>query len=190
MSRKQSISELYAALSAPLPQEAISHGWNGLSTINDAFVRERLNEVLGPDGWMLKPKPQIISCEPWRKPDGSAFVNDRGAPYWEVTATVAVYIAAFRKTYWGEGGNVSTDRGDARKGAVTDAFGKALQDLIGKEVYKGEYNDDTLKGKGAKALYRCGVESGWIMCKDGLTLEDALKAAAKDLDKVEQIGKD
>ncbi len=130
-------SDLYAQLSTALPVEAIKPiEGTEFSSINDAYVKERMNTVLGPEGWSVS-EPKIISLEIARNIEGQQLTGLKGQPIWSATVSVSVTIKAFKKKYHGFGGFQNEDKADALKGAATDAFGKAISDLIGIEVYKG-----------------------------------------------------
>lgn len=133
--------DLYAELSAPLDPAAYEpfedgSGWTG---IKPAYRTERLNKVLGPDGWEQS-EPVIISLEIFRDVHNKTFCDGNGAPIWEAVVKRWVKIHALKKTYYGQGGYKNSDRGNAIKGAATDATGNALKDLIGVEVFKGLKN--------------------------------------------------
>jgi hypothetical protein len=142
-------AEIYAALSAPLDDAAYESRDDGMTAIVPAYRTERLNQVLGPNGWHHK-QPRIISLEILRNADGKESCDADGLPIWEATVEIAVTIRALKKTYYGFGGWRNSDKGDALKGAATDALGKALSDLIGVEVYKGLKNP-TLNGSSSEA---------------------------------------
>lgn len=129
--------DLYAQLSAALPPDALTPiPGTEFTAIKDAYVKERLNTVLGPEGWDVS-APKIISLETLKDPDGHVLTGLKNSPIWSATVSLTVTIKAFRKKYHGFGGHQNEDKGDALKGAATDAFGKAVSDLIGIEVYKG-----------------------------------------------------
>jgi hypothetical protein len=119
--RKPVPAELVARLRAPLPPEAITkHGSKDyLSSIKPIYVVERLNDVFGLGGWCVG--NEII--EPGAK---MIVVRSR--------LTVPEYgieVEAF-------GGHDNADRGDAYKGACSDALTKIGAYLyIAMDVYKG-----------------------------------------------------
>lgn len=105
-------------LRAPLPKEAIKQHPTKkyLSTVNVAFIIERLNDVFGEDGWTAdytiveSEKMIVVRC------DFSA--------------------GNIKRTAFG--GNENSDRGDSYKGACTDALSKAASQIgIAGDVYKG-----------------------------------------------------
>lgn len=111
-----------AQLREPLPEEAIKpHPTKTfLSTINAIYVTERLNDVFGIGSWQTK-------CE----------IIDNSQKMVVVKTTIT--IPEYGISYECYGGNDNADRGDAYKGAVTDAITKIGSWLgIGAEVWKDE----------------------------------------------------
>jgi Rad52/22 family double-strand break repair protein len=114
--------DVKAKLKEPLPREAVSPNPQkpGLSVIKVIYVVERLNEVFGLNGWHV---------------DNEVVETGRMVV---VRATLAIprYAIAIEQF----GGNDNPDRGDAYKGACTDALSKCASYLgIGMDVYKGLY---------------------------------------------------
>jgi len=144
IARESLPDELVAHLRAPLPAGAIApHPTKPyLSSIKSAFVIERLNEVFGPGGWQ----------EHYEFVDSYRFskcVKDPNGPPGssrEVTATMIVMKLYFSVPRYGifieaYGGNDNEDRGDAYKGACTDALTKAASHLgVALDIYKGMAN--------------------------------------------------
>lgn len=122
MEPKQLTDAQNALLAKPLPKEAISpHPTKKyLSTIKAIYVVERLNQVFGVGQWFINP----IAVA-------------------EATEKMVVILSEFRAPDYGivlqaYGGNDNPDRGDAYKGAVTDALTKIGSYLgIGMDVFKG-----------------------------------------------------
>jgi hypothetical protein len=113
-------ADLLERLKAPLPTEAISPnpGRPGLSVIKVIYVVERLNEVFGLNGWHVA--NQVVES-------GKMVVV-------KATVTVPEYGIEIEQY----GGNDNSDRGDAYKGACTDALSKCASYLgVGMDVYKG-----------------------------------------------------
>jgi hypothetical protein len=111
-------------LKEPLPREAVSPNPQrpGLSAIKVIYVVERLNDVFGLNGWHVD--NEVVET-------GQMVV---------VRATLSVprYAIAIEQF----GGNDNPDRGDAYKGACTDALSKCASYLgIGMDVYKGLYDE-------------------------------------------------
>lgn len=110
-------------LNKPLPAEAVTpHPTKKfLSSIKSIYVTERLNEVFGVGRWRIK--SEII----------------------ENTDKMIVVKAFFSVPEYGieyecYGGNDNPDRGDAYKGATTDAITKIGSWLgIGADVFKGKH---------------------------------------------------
>lgn len=122
--------DLYAELSERLA------GWkpsrDGMHSINIVHRYDRLNKVLGVTGWSKQ--ETITSIEPLNEFD------DQERRYWMATAAVHIDLPGLGKGVFreGRGGHKNVDRGDAEKGAVSDAAGNALKDLVGKEAYLGQ----------------------------------------------------
>lgn len=111
-------------LKAPLPPEAVSPTSDrpGLSSIKVIFVVERLNEVFGLNGWKVVNE-----------------VVERGQM---VVVRATLTVPKYGITVEQFGGNNNFDRGDAYKGACTDALSKCASYLgIGMDVYKGLHNE-------------------------------------------------
>ena len=92
----------------------------GMTAITPIYVTERLNEAFGLGGWQFE--PEIIS-------DSEKMVIIKGVL---TVPSLNVRIVQF-------GGNDNRDRGDAYKGASTDALGKCASYLgIGAHVWRDE----------------------------------------------------
>src|SRR5579863_1751541 len=116
--------DLKIKLKEPLPREAVSPNPQkpGLSGIKVIYVVERLNDVFGLNGWHID--NEIVET-------GRMVVV-------RATLTVLRYAIAIEQF----GGNDNPDRGDAYKGACTDALSKCASYLgIGMDVYKGLYEN-------------------------------------------------
>jgi hypothetical protein len=102
----------------------------GLSGIKVIYVVERLNDVFGLNGWHID--NEIVET-------GRMVVV-------RATLTIPKYSIAIEQF----GGNDNPDRGDAYKGACTDALSKCASYLgIGMDVYKGLHDERTRDGSGA-----------------------------------------
>jgi hypothetical protein len=124
---------LSAKLKEPLPREAVSPNPQrpGLSVIKVIYVVERLNDVFGLNGWHIN--NEIVET-------GRMVV---------VRATLS--IPKYSITIEQFGGNDNPDRGDAYKGACTDALSKCASYLgIGMDVYKGLHDLRTQDGSGSQ----------------------------------------
>jgi hypothetical protein len=116
--------DMKVKLKEPLPREAVSPNPQkpGLSVIKVIYVVERLNEVFGFNGWHV---------------DNEVVETGRMVVV-RATLSVPRYAIAIEQF----GGNDNPDRGDAYKGACTDALSKCASYLgIGMDVYKGLYEN-------------------------------------------------
>lgn len=112
--------EQVSQLRQPLPAEAKKkHPSKAyLTTINSIFVTERLNDVFGTGSWQIR----------------SEIVDNTTKM---VVVKTSLTIPDYGIYYECFGGNDNADRGDAHKGAVTDAITKIGSWLgIGAEVWK------------------------------------------------------
>ena len=125
--------DLNAKLKDPLPREAVSPNPQrpGLSVIKVIYVVERLNDVFGLNGWHID--NEIVET-------GRMVVV-------RATLSIPKYSIVVEQF----GGNDNPDRGDAYKGACTDALSKCASYLgIGMDVYKGLHDLRTQDGSGAQ----------------------------------------
>lgn len=116
------------ALNRPLPAEAVTpHPTKKfLSSIKSIYVTERLNEVFGIGRWSIK----------------SEVVENHDKM---VVVKATFSVPSYGIEYECYGGNDNADRGDAYKGATTDALTKIGSWLgIGADVFKG-LHDKTAK---------------------------------------------
>lgn len=116
------------ALNRPLPAEAVTpHPTKKfLSSIKSIYVTERLNEVFGIGRWSIK----------------SEVVENHDKM---IVVKATFTIPSYGIEYECYGGNDNVDRGDAYKGATTDALTKIGSWLgIGADVFKGKH-DKTAK---------------------------------------------
>lgn len=125
-------AELRRALRKELPTGAIRQNpENERSAVSPMFIIERLNDCFGESGWTAdykviesNSKMIVVECllRCWH-------------PWIEMRPEKADII---RRAF---GGNDNSDRGDAYKGACTDALTKATSHLgIAHSVYKGLYD--------------------------------------------------
>jgi hypothetical protein len=120
VARKELPPDVLEKLKAPLPPQAVSPNQErpGLSAIKVIYVVERLNEVFGLNGWHIANE-----------------VVEKGAMV-VVKSTLTIDDYEIRIEQYG--GNANSDRGDAYKGACTDALSKCASYIgIGMDVYKG-----------------------------------------------------
>jgi hypothetical protein len=130
--------DIYKKLSAKLPQEAIQHAPKSVTRksydmtgYKVQYVVDRLNGVLGIEGWSL----------------GYSVVKEQqgvwgnGKPWWDVAVDIKMTIgSAFRSS---AGGHRADTYGDAIKGALTDGIKKtAALFSVGGDAYKGEVYKD------------------------------------------------
>lgn len=112
------------ALNRPLPAEAVTpHPTKKfLSSIKSIYVTERLNEVFGIGRWSIK----------------SEIVENHD----KMIIVKAIFtVSEYGIEYECYGGNDNADRGDAYKGATTDALTKIGSWLgIGADVFKGKHD--------------------------------------------------
>jgi len=122
--KKQSVEEI---LNRPMPKQALKalpHKRNSkgesMTSITPIYVTDRLNEAFGLGGWQFE--PEIIS-------DSDKMVIIKGVL---TVPTMNIRIVQF-------GGNDNRDRGDAYKGAATDALTKCGSYLgIGAHVWRDD----------------------------------------------------
>lgn len=122
MERRTLTAEQVARLKEPLPAKALRDhpSKTFLTTINSIYVTERLNDVFGVGSWQTQ--SEIVE-------------NTQKMIVVKTTLTIPEYGISY-ECY---GGNDNADRGDAYKGAVTDAITKIGSWLgIGAEVWKNE----------------------------------------------------
>ena len=147
-------------LDAPLPAEAIKPhpSKNFLSTINSIYVTERLNDVFGVGRWGTT--SEII--------ENSSKMVVLKVHFWAyspVDGADMVKLEAY-------GGNDNDDRGDAYKGAMTDALTKIGSFLgIGADVWKGKAptgRPSTPSARGPARQDRSGPSGGSPATSAGL----------------------
>ena len=122
--RKELPPALLEKLKAPLPPQAVSPNPEkpGLSAIKVIYVVERLNEVFGLNGWHIA--NEVVEKGAMVVVKGTLTIDDYG-----------IRIEQY-------GGNANPDRGDAYKGACTDALSKCASYIgIGMDVYKGLHDE-------------------------------------------------
>lgn len=127
MEYKKITAEQKALLDQPLPAEAVKpHPTKQfLSTIKAIYVTERLNDVFGIGAWRI-----------------ASDVVDNSDKM--IVVKVHFTIPEYGIEYDCFGGNDNADKGDAYKGAVTDAITKIGSWLgIGADVFKGKVTQQT-----------------------------------------------
>lgn len=116
-----------AMLDVPLPPEALKQHPTKtfLTTINPAYVIERLNDVFGVGTWYQETREVFPH----------AFAEHATTSEWVVVHST-LHIPAYGVQLQTYGGNDNKDMGDAYKGAQTDALTKAASMLgIGAHVW-------------------------------------------------------
>ena len=145
--------KLYAALSAPFPEEAIERTdgrvtGRGYSTtgIKYQYVVNRLNEVLG-----------IGSYRAHRTVNVKEMQTAKGRPAFEAICDMTLELGEWVSGEFvcfaeslADGGHTSMSEADARKGAYTNAFKKAAAFFgVGKQAYEGSIDDDAVPTESA-----------------------------------------
>jgi hypothetical protein len=138
--------KIYAALSAPFPEEAIertngSVTGRGYSTtgIKYQFVVNRLNEVLGLGGYRTE---QTVTVRPTTTQKGRAVFEATCEILLQLGEWIDGKFVVFAEAH-GTGGHTSTIEADARKGAFTNGLKKAAaMHGCGKGAYEGTLDDD------------------------------------------------
>ena len=131
--KKQSVEEI---LNRPMPKQALRElpHKRGMTAITPIYVTERLNEAFGLGGWQFE--PEIIS-------DSDKMVIIKGVL---TVPTMNIRIVQF-------GGNDNRDRGDAYKGAATDALTKCGSYLgIGAHVWRDDEPSESETERVAKIV--------------------------------------
>lgn len=140
--------KIYAALSAPFPEEAIERTdgrvtGRGYSTtgIKYQYVANRLCEVLGPGSFRAHRTVTVKTV-----------TTPKGRTAYEAICDLTLELGAWDEgdggfKVWAEaladGGHTSFSEADARKGAYTNAFKKAAAFFgVGKQAYEGTIDDD------------------------------------------------
>lgn len=131
MEYKKLTAEQMAMLNEPLPAEALKpHPTKAfLTTISSIYVTERLNDVFGVGAWRVKSEVQEADAK-------------------MIVVKTTFTIPEYGIEYECYGGNDNVDRGDAYKGAVTDAITKIGSWLgIGADVWKNKSGKQTAPSK-------------------------------------------
>lgn len=140
---KKEIKELYEQLKKPFPKEAYqvdnSRGF-ALTSIKAQYVVERLNDVLGVEGWSVEGEFEETS-------EGVLFIGE---------LSVRVEIGDTTERIKRSGVGYATIKkghvGDAYKGAMTDLISKTSSHLgVGNEVFKGNVDVKSLGAGDYKA---------------------------------------
>lgn len=162
MERKQLNETQLAALNRPLPAEAVKphSSKTFLSTIKIPYVTEVLNEVFGVGGWQIRTE-----------------LVEAGAKMVVVKTTLTADEYGIH--YECYGGNDNPDRGDAYKGAVTDAMTKIASWMgIGADVFKGRHEEARAIADILAATTKEELQSVWNRVKK-LNLDSVTNACAQ-----------
>lgn len=127
----QLAEEIYKKLSAPFPEEALSkdssRGFD-LTSVKAQYVVERLNDVLGLDGWRLTGEYEYIK-------DSNGVIED-------VIFHGKLVVRIGKQYHWVESvghSELKKNAGDSFKGARTDCLSKAASLLgVANDVFKGK----------------------------------------------------
>lgn len=122
-------SQLMKALSEPFPDEALRLiEKTGMTEIIPAYEIERLNQVFGIGGWHAKYSQETCT---------NIGIDPERDQWFEATCKCVLTAPRYSIRIEQNGGSKNSDRGDAEKGAKTDALGKCCSILgIGGDVYK------------------------------------------------------
>jgi len=163
-------AQLREKLYAPLPDEAME-SFGTFVTIKPQYEIERMNDVFGIGGWSKDVK--VLTNE-----KAGGYDKD-GKAWWEATAICVIRVPRYKIKLTQYGGHQSPDRGNAMKGACTDAFGKCCSEIgIGDQVYKGLMTPYDLPRD--RNLFLCSIMDGWSLHEQGLTKEQAAEWAHKE----------
>jgi len=177
MSKLNLSSDQLRDLRKALPEKAIKpHPTKkGMSTIKPWAVYERMNEVFGVGGF--RTTKEIISCERFVQTTKSG-----SRDMWDATAKVTLYIGDWQEEYFG--GSQNDDRGDAMKGATTDAFTTLCALHLGIGVYIWQDLNEPYDAEKAAEDARLAKEADELAAKeeaDRLALVEKTKELNKRL---------
>lgn len=130
-------------LRRPLPPEAIKpHPTKKfLSTIKAIYAVERLNEAFGLNGWKIK--NELVELYETKNEETGKIRTMVVMKSFLTVPEYGIEVEAY-------GGNDNEDRGDAYKGACTDALTKICSYIyVGMDVYKGIKSSATVNAASA-----------------------------------------
>lgn len=144
----EELKRIYERLSAPFPEDAIQRTKGGqtgrgydTTGIGYQFIVNRLNEVLGVGGHRVANRTMTV--EEGKSTGSGRRTYDADC---ELTLQLGRWVNGEFKPFAeaiGDGNHNSLARGDARKGAYTNAFKKAAAFLgVGRQAYEGTLDDD------------------------------------------------
>jgi hypothetical protein len=148
------MEEVIKALYAPLPDDAIKpHPTKTyLSTIKAIYVVERFNQVFGLGNWRINNEVVAVVENPDKDSKAGATIIVKST----FTGTLGGKEIVIPDIF---GGNDNADRGDAYKGACTDALTKIGSYLgVGMDVYKGQRSVPKSAGVTVKQRMDSGLE--------------------------------
>lgn len=194
-SRVELPDEIQKILTRTLPAEAIGKHprIEGLSSINPAFVVERLIEAFGNGGW--EDSVAIVDRDSRMETWNAGKPNEKQVKIFIATVHLTFTVEKYGLHKENFGGCDNVDLGDALKGARTDALTKIASELgVGLEVYKSGRNaEETTPNcpSCGKKLRRSRDNAGWYCWakKDGCGLnitDEALKAATESKSRAQQ----
>lgn len=152
-------------LNIPLPHEAVTpHPTKKfLSSIKSIYVTERLNAVFGVGRWRIK--TEIVEN------------SDK-----MIVIKTFFSVPEYGIEYECYGGNDNSDRGDAFKGATTDAITKIGSWLgIGADVFKGKHSAQAPKATATPAQPRKKITDATL--DDRATCDSLLAYSTRDYNK-------
>jgi hypothetical protein len=152
-------------LNLPLPHEAVTpHPTKKfLSSIKSIYVTERINAVFGVGRWRIK--TEIVEN------------SDK-----MIVIKTFFSVPEYGIEYECYGGNDNSDRGDAFKGATTDAITKIGSWLgIGADVFKGKHSAQAPKATATPAQPRKRITDATL--DDRATCDSLLAYSTRDYNK-------
>lgn len=137
--------KMYDGLTKDFPEEAMSKDTSrgfALTSIKAQYVRERLNQVMGVDGW-----------------ESESFVIDRSEDGVAVKMVMKLHFpnrTVIRSAFGGcDAKEKSQTYGDLFKSADTDALSKAASQFgVGNEVFKGNVKPPGSSSRGSSKSRR------------------------------------
>lgn len=189
----EKLKELWPALSAPFPEDAVQEGETedskGYDTIGYRYqyIFNRLNEVLpgGPANWRFKSRPEIVHVE--QSASGKSY---NVTVYIEFAIGNTVMYADGHTEFHpiaeavGYGGATNKDYHAAVAGAFTNACKKVIAELgPGHQAYTGQLQQEWIDNgkKKEKSLKRNTEQKG---------VPATSRSSSNDLSKEPQVGED
>jgi len=140
---KVTLGDIYGQLSANFEEDVVEKASKELTKkgydttgIKYQAVVDRFNDVLTPFGWNYK----VVLC------DFADIKTSNGYAFFECTIDLAITVLEMTKTHTGS--HTAKTKGDAKKGAITNALKKcAAMFGVGRQAYLGTLDDDNLPVK-------------------------------------------